>query len=285
MPVIFGLIALFGWGVGDLFFAISTRKIGNLKTIFWQLLLATILTTFYIPFVWPVANLKMLVYSAFLGFLYLLGSLSFFKGLEVGNPSLVGAVAGAFPAIVVLLSKLFYKEELTLLQTAGVLMILAGLILVSLKGSKKNIRQNYEAFLNIPGLTYALITTVLWGFYFTFVKTPVLQIGWFWPTYTFNLMFIFLLLYSFFRKKDLSLKGGVKNITPVFTAMILTTLALFAYNAGVSRGLTSIVAPIAGSYPILFVLLVWFIFRESLTRRQTLGIISALTGIVLISFS
>lgn len=66
---------------------------------------------------------------------------------------------------------------------------------------------------------------------------------------------------------------------------IFVTAGMFAYNLGILSGHTSIVAPIAGSYPVLFVLLTRLVFKEKLTKQQTVGIISSLLGIIMISLS
>ena len=108
MDKVFALIALLGWGIGDIFVVLAARRVGNVKTFFWQLLLATILTSLYIPLAWPMTDGKMFLCAAILGLLQFFGTLNYFKGLEIGNASLVGAVAGSFSVVVVLLSPFIY---------------------------------------------------------------------------------------------------------------------------------------------------------------------------------
>ena len=57
----------------------------------------------------------------------------------------------------------------------------------------------------------------------------------------------------------------------------------FAYNLGLSHGYATIIAPIAGSYPTLFVILSYLVFKQKLTRQQLLGVIVSLIGIVALS--
>ena len=63
----------------------------------------------------------------------------------------------------------------------------------------------------------------------------------------------------------------------------LVRIAEFSYNAGIGKGLVSIVAPIAGANPILFIILAFIFFKDKITRQQILGIITTLIGIVLLS--
>jgi len=48
--------------------------------------------------------------------------------------------------------------------------------------------------------------------------------------------------------------------------------------------MVSVVAPIAGANPTLFVLLAFFVFKDRLTKQQILGIVLTLLGIVWLSF-
>ena len=64
--------------------------------------------------------------------------------------------------------------------------------------------------------------------------------------------------------------------------VVLITAADFSYNLGILAGYTSIVAPIAGSYPIVFVALSRLVFKEKLTLIQKSGIVFTLIGIVTI---
>ena len=57
-----------------------------------------------------------------------------------------------------------------------------------------------------------------------------------------------------------------------------------SFNYAISKGLVAIVAPIAGSYPTLFALLAFLVFKDSITRQQIFGIGVTLMGIVLLSF-
>jgi len=69
----------------------------------------------------------------------------------------------------------------------------------------------------------------------------------------------------------------------VVLSIVFVRIAEFSYNLGLSKGNASIVAPIAGANPILFVLFAYFIFKEPLKKHQIIGITLILTGIVMLS--
>lgn len=77
------------------------------------------------------------------------------------------------------------------------------------------------------------------------------------------------------------------NYRNAFWPIIISTLLLrfgdFAYNIGISRGLTAIVVPIAGAYPTLFAVLGFLVFKDPIKRQQILGIVITLIGIVTLS--
>lgn len=50
MAIMFALISFIGWGVGDIFGGIVSRKIGGYSSAFWIYVFSLIIATFYIPF-------------------------------------------------------------------------------------------------------------------------------------------------------------------------------------------------------------------------------------------
>ncbi|TAN34296.1 EamA family transporter, partial [Patescibacteria group bacterium] len=271
-----------GWGVGDIFAVVATRKIGGYSSALWDLVLRLIIFSVYIPF--ALNELKFLSPNLFLlivllGFSWLIGVISFYKALGIGNTSLVGTIAASFSAVVVIFSIVFLKENVTNLQAFSIIIIFLGLLLSTLK-----LKEIKTAKFNLgKDVFFAFIAMFAWGVYFTFIKIPVRQIGWFWPTYLSSITFLLILLFA--KVKNIKInKPNLNNaLFPLFLAVLLAGLANFSFNFGVGQGLTAIVAPIAGSYPVLFVILTRFIFKEPLSRQQVGGIITALLGIVLLS--
>ena len=75
-----------------------------------------------------------------------------------------------------------------------------------------------------------------------------------------------------------------KVLVPLVLSILLVRTAEFSYNFALTKGFASVVAPIAGANPTLFVMLAFFVFKEPLTKHQIIGIIITLTGIVALSF-
>lgn len=70
----------------------------------------------------------------------------------------------------------------------------------------------------------------------------------------------------------------LKNLTPE-----LLLLIIFLSVIGISKSSVAVIVPIAGSSPTLFALLAFFVFKESITKQQILGIVTTLVGIVFLS--
>src|SRR3989344_2128598 len=217
MAVFFALIALVGWGAGDIFVTLLSRKIGSRKALFLWLLGSFVLASLYVPFAKPISDYPMFIFIFILHLFGLAGTVLYFKALEIGNASLVGTIAGAFPIITVPLS--------------------------------------------------------------------VAKIGWFWSMYPGYLLFVLLALFGFVKKISIGELKNRDNLKLIIPMCLLTLAANFGYNLGITYGYTSLVAPIAGSSPVLFVILSRFVFREKLSGQQKAGIGLALAGIVLIGIS
>lgn len=86
-------------------------------------------------------------------------------------------------------------------------------------------------------------------------------------------------------RKGQKLNNPVKNgvLLPLIAIALFVKAAEWSFYFAISHGQTSIIAPIAGSYPTLFVILAFLIFKDPITRQQIAGIGTTLTGIVLLS--
>jgi len=132
----FALLASIFWGMMFAFLAPLTRKYGWLEAsvvlracaVFWLILLRLFSKK---DLSFPVSRtvvllLAVVVVTDVAG--YLFNGLAFEKGLA----SIVAPVASAFPAITILLARIFLKEKLALNQIFGIVGIIGGLVLLSI---------------------------------------------------------------------------------------------------------------------------------------------------------
>lgn len=282
LGIVFALIAFLGWGVGDIFGTLATRRLGSLSTSAWSMAAGVLISVLFIPLIHSTIQnltLSILAINILLGLIFLLGMICFNEGLRVGNPSLVGTIAASFAAVSVVLSVIFLKEKISTNQMFSIALIFLGLILSSLHTASKESKNTC-----LTGVIFALITTITWGIYYAFIKIPVESIGWFWPQLITLSLFPVVFYFMSVRRKKVQIPSLKHNA--LFLVLIngfLVGGGEFAYNFAISNGYTAVVAPIAGSYPVLFVILASFIFKEKTTLRQNFGILTTLLGIVFLS--
>ena len=177
-----------------------------------------------------------------------------------------------------LLSTVFLGESVSFYQAIFIAVTFLGIILTSL--DLKQLRG--KNFLLDPGVPYAIFAMVLWGISFAFIKIPIRAVGWFWPGYIIWMMFPIILMVMKVRKINL-----VKPTKRIFISLLLASLLIsiggFSYDFAISQGLVALIAPIASSSVTLFVVLAFLIFKDPITKQQILGVITTLTGIVLLS--
>lgn len=282
MDIVFALVSLLGWGVGDIFVTIISRKLGNLQAYFFGFIFAWMLASLYIPMSGGISNYGMFFLAFGLNIIHTFANLSYFKGLEVGNASLTGTVGGSFSLIAVLISVLIFGERLTPFHLIGIGLIFTGITLASLNWKEmKSLKKH--SILSDKGVYYGLLSMIGWGIYFSLIRIPAEKIGWYWSGYTLYLTVPFLLFLKPSQKNWQSIFRDYKLFIYLMIMVVLITMADFSYNLGILAGFTSTVAPIAGSYPIVFVVLSRFVFKEKLTLMQKTGIFFTLIGIVTIS--
>ncbi len=284
MAVFFALLTLIGWGAGDMFIAIASRKIGSRYAFFWGQVISFLLISLYIPFSVGIADWGMFLFALAIGLADAGSALYYFRAFEVGNASIVGTIGGAFSLVTVIITIVLFGERLMLFQLMGIILAIMGVIILSLD-LHLLYKQKFKAIILDPGVKYALIAMLVWGAYFALVRIPVEKIGWFWTVYPTNLFFIVMILTRAVKKDFLSVLAKKDVVLTIIAFSFFITLGMFTYNLGILSGYTSVVAPIAGSSPVLFVILSRIFFREKLSVQQKMGVISSLTGIILISFA
>lgn len=283
LPIAFALLSYISWGTGDIFATIASRKSDVYTATFWSasisLVFFSIASIFFFDTLSEI-SWEMFVVSLLIGVVFLAGFLTFTKALIVGNAALVGTIVGSYGVVTVLLSMVFFHESVSFQQGISICLIFLGIVLSTLHHKDLLLRK----FTLTTGVFYAVLTMILFGIWGTFIKIPVEAIGWFWPNFIMFLIFppgIYLLM----RMRKAKLQNPLKNnfLLPLVLGALLARIGELSYNLALSKGLIILVAPIASSYPTLFVLLAFFVFKDKITRQQIVGMLLTLIGIICLS--
>ncbi len=284
ITLVLALITFFGWGTGDIFTIFASRKIGANITTFFVFLFSFILSLFFLPFV-PHGiegiTLPLFLFNIFLGVLYVSGNVLISEAFRLSSAPLVGIIIQAFPAVVLLLLALIFKDVITNLQLLFIGVIFFGVILCSVDFNKlRSTRRLVD-----KGTFLAITAMICLSVYFTFSRILIIHYGWFLPSFIANACFPLIFIFIKKNKEKFIFPKDHKVLVATFMVGLLIKGGDFALNYGLSLpNASSIVAPIAGASPILFVVISYFVYKDRLTKQQGLGIITTLMGILLIAF-
>lgn len=285
MGILSGLISMFGWGTSDFLAANSSRKIGYLLTYFWTQLVAFSLTLIYFLIKFPRLDInnipQFLIFLAPAGFLFMIGTLAFYKGFIGGQVSLVSPIGASWAMITVVLSVIFFKEILQTNQIIAVVLIILGIILVS-----TNLKEvlKIKRFTLLKGVKEGLIAMLAWGISLFLIVPASKALGWFLPVFVLKFFGLLLLvIYTLFSRKSLKINFQSSFLILLFFIGFLDVIAFFGYSFGVEGEYASIIAPIAAAFPLITIILARILLKERFVLNQIFGIISVIIGLVLIS--
>ena len=132
------------------------------------------------------------------------------------------------------------------------------------------------------GILFAVTTMLSWGISDFFAKQAINKIGYKTPLFlnhTVALIPIIIFAFLFFKMPAFS----VGLVSMIILAGVLGIVGYIFLYRGFQNGNVSIVAPVASSWSVLTTLFAFFLFNETLTSLQLLGIITVFVGIFLAS--
>ena len=281
LGIIFGIVAMLAWGIGDFFVAKAVRKSSVFKAFIWAQIvgLTLFLFVFLFLFEFPIISFTSLIMLLIAGILGLVPLLAYYKGLQIGTVSIISPIAASYAVIPIIYSLIFLNEKLTVLQTAGVILAILGAILTSFKFHDLiKLRLKNLA----TGVEYGLIAMVGWGVFFIFIDSLVSEFGWFLPVFLIKALVVFyVLVYSGIAKKNISFPKNV--ILFVILIGVLESIGFLALGGSVFLENISLVAPVTSVYPAVTIILARIFFKEILELNQKLGVISVLVGLVVLA--
>ncbi|MBZ9577726.1 DMT family transporter [Patescibacteria group bacterium] len=285
MGILSGLLSMFGWGTSDFLAAKSSRKVGYLITYFWTQLFAFSIAFVYLLIKLPTLNInnvfQFLVFILPAGFLYMVGTLFFYKGFTKGQVSLVSPIGASWAMITVILSFVFLKEVLKTNQIAAIILMIIGVVLVSIN-LKELLKVRKLALLG--GIKEGLIAMLAWGFSLFLIVIPSKTFGWFLPVFGLKLFGImFIVIYAMLIKQSLKVKLQLSLLALFFLVGFSDMVAFFGYSFGVEGEYASIIAPVAASFPLVTIILARIFLKERIVLNQAFGIVGIIAGLILIS--
>jgi len=273
MPVILALLSSLVWGLADFLGGTLSKKrkavavIGGSQS--FGLLFVALLAIGLQAWTW---NETVWINGAIAGAMGLLGLIGFYTALATGQMGIVAPIS-SLSAVVPVTIGLVQGERPSAMQLTGIVVALIGVLLAS--GPELNGKVDPRP------VFLAFFAAVSFGFCVYFMAQGA-RIN---PTMTVTAMRavqVALVLVLFLAIRNLG--GLVKRDVPMLATIGASDAgANVLYTFAASLGLLSVVAVLGSLYPIITVLLAWWIHKERLMRVQYIGIAITFTGVALLA--
>lgn len=277
------LLTLVSWGV----WAVLFRRIeGQLSESQCQIV-STLGVLPVLAILWPSANMAasgwFTVGSAFAfgaGLLSCLGNIACYHAIRHAKASTVVPLTAMSPVVTILLAIPILKEPVNAIQWGGIVISLIAILLFNVQADAPADGRRVVS----PWLLLALAAVVLWGVTGLVQKISTNYVSAEASAFCFLMAFIPFagaLLISNSLPRGVDKKTWLLAILLGFTLALGNVTILLAFARG---GKASIISPLAGLYPVVSIPLAILWLHERVKAREALGIVLALTAVVMLSY-
>ena len=208
-----------------------------------------------------------------LGILYALSAEFLFLAYDYLSPGIASTIFFSYPIIVALVLILFYKEKLTIPTLLSLLLVVAGVGVLSIKK---------EEALNYIGLGISLLGALVYALYILIVnKVRIESSGVKISFYSMLFSSLYFLVKSLLLRESITISSWALAGDLTLFAIITTSLSLVTLVYAV-RYIGSTPTAIMGAFePIVAVLISVGLFGEQLTPSLVIGGMVIITGVLI----
>lgn len=276
MSLLFGLFTALGFGAGDFFGGLASKKSSAMAVSFYSQLTAAALIGFIALFLGGNPTLPGLLWGSAAGVAVGLGIIKYYRALSAGTMGITATVMGIFSALVPFAVGLMIGERPSLIAIAGVSVVISALILVTGRDAGHSGSKSRSEI--IRSLFDGMIAGVCFGFSFVFVGFAT-TVNPLWPVFATALGSLPpVLIVQMIRNGSWPVIGGSWRVTVLAGAC--QGFGFIAFGLAVLDGLISIVSVAGALSPIPTALMALAVLGERLSQKQLAGIIVALIGVV-----
>lgn len=282
MSLLFGLLTAIGFGAGDFFGGLASRKSPVMSVSFYSQFTAAIIIGMIALVLGGSPAVHGLLWGFAAGIAVGLGIIKYYRALSNGCMGLTATVMGAFSALVPFVTGLMIGERPSWIAITGVMVVIGALVLVtgSEDDSDEQKYPQHSSSANRTGLFDGMIAGICFGFSFVFVGFATIENP-LWPVFA----------------------TAAGSLAPILVAQIVATstwpaigsswkavilagvcqgLGFIAFGLAVLDGLISIVSVAGALSPIPTALIALAFLGERLNQKQLRGVAFALVGVVLL---
>ncbi|MET0903115.1 MAG: DMT family transporter [Acidimicrobiales bacterium] len=276
MAALLALVSAATYGIGDFCGGLATRRIPATTVVLWSHLLGLLLITASTVFVAGEIARGDLALGAVGGLCGAAGVGLLYKGLSVGQMSVVAPITALLTAAVPLVAGYIEGERPGVAAVMGMALALVAIVLVSAEGGS-SLRPS-----DLRGVSYALGAGLGFGLFFVAVSHTSDNAG-MWPLVAARVASVTVL-------GSMALVGFISRTPPepgsralVAAAGALDAQANVLYLLAVREGLLSVVSVLAALYPVSTVILARVVLHERFARLQVAGMALALPAAILMA--
>lgn len=278
LPILYGLGAALSWGAGDFTGGLAARKVGAYRSVFYGEIFGVLVLMIPVIFInEPLPSLKTWMLCMFAGLLGSIGLLLLYHSMTLGLMSIAAPVSALLAASIPVIVGIFTEGLPQFLTIVGFGFALFAVWMVSQSENRV-----VNIFAHLSDLKLPLLAGIGFGSYFVFMHAATQDGGVLWPMVASRLGGMTLIL-AYMLITRTSWKIDPTAWPMIFTNGILDIGGNFFFIIAGQTGRLDVTAVLSGLFPGATVLLAWIFLRERLTRNQWIGILSALTAIILMT--
>ncbi len=284
---LFSLASAFCWAISVILFKRSGEQ---MRPFALNLVKNVLALALMIPTLWlfssalpalPAGTLSVVLISGVLGIA--LADTLYFEALNRLGASRMGIVGSLFSPFVVLLSLMFLGERLSLLQSGGFALVLAGVMLATITAPATDLSRHQL----VQGLSIGAVAVLTMALGIVMVKRPLEQYEFLWIVQlrliggVIGLLFVMVLRR---RSKQLLAELREPHHWPriIIASILGSYISLMLWMAGYKYTLASIASVLNETASLFIVLLAWLMLGEPLTKRKLAGVLLSFCGVCLL---
>jgi len=214
----------------------------------------------------------------------MLADMFYLRALQLIGASLTGITGSLYSPFVVGFSLLFLGESLSAWQYFGMMMVLAGVILVGYR--KKSLIIKHPP---IKGFIYAAFAVLFTALGIVMIKPLSNDLPFFWIILIRSLGgMVAMLVYGLVLKKSLAILHIVKKTGGtwlILGAFIGQYISMMVWVAGYKYTSASIASILNETASVFILLLSWLMLGEKINSKKILGVFITMTGVIFVLFS
>ncbi|MFO8062245.1 MAG: EamA family transporter [bacterium] len=277
--MIYALFAAGLFGIADVFTKIAAVRLKTARiTLLNAVLTLPIAVLFFLVFRGTLPEGEYLLRAFIIQGVSAFSFIFFFLAMMTGPVSIVSPIISGYAVISVIGGMVFLGEMPTVMQIAGIALIITGSVTICIEPDRAKRAQSRI------WIIWTLLATLCFGIWSLVSKTLAGHVEPWTMTLIFGIIAPFIwapYIVWRWKKEDAELMD-MRGLLPGSLAIVMTIAAAISYYTSLSKLPVSIAAPLTGSHPVFTVLISLTVLKEKFYKFQFVSFAVILTGIYLL---